>query len=261
MGLRRADLRDGEPTAGTDPVGALETAVAAHPVHDDPARDARVRAAVSAERLSREVARLERRAQGRSESLARRFDRVLDVLGAWGYLEGWTLTAPGEILARLYTETDLLVADALRAGLLDGLSAAETAAVVSCFTYERRGEDDVGAPPPRWPTRRVAERVGRVEDRWRTLAAAEDDAGLSATRPPDPGFTAYIAEWVSGDSLTDILEDDELAGGDFVRHVKQAIDLLRQIAVVAPDPTTRATATAAADACFRGVVAAASAAP
>ena len=207
------------------------------------------------------MARLERRAQGRSESLARRFDRVLDVLGAWGYLEGWTLTAPGEILARLYTETDLLVADALRAGLLYRLSAAETAAVVSCFTYERRGEDDVGAPPPRWPTRRVADRVGRVEDRWRTLAAAEDDAGLSATRPPDPGFTAYIAEWVSGDSLTDILEDDELAGGDFVRHVKQAIDLLRQIAVVAPDPTTRATATAAADACFRGVVAAASAAP
>ncbi len=259
--LRRADVGDGASTSGGDPVGELEAALAAHPVHDDPARDARVRAAVSAERLSREVARLERRAQGRSESLARRFDRVVEVLTAWGYVDGWQLTAAGEILARLYTETDLLVAEALREGLLDGLTAAETAAVVSCFTYERRGDDDMAAPPPRWPTRTVADRARRIEARWRTLAAAEDDAGLPATRPPDPGFTAHLAEWVSGESLTDILEDDELAGGDFVRHVKQSIDLLRQLAVVAPDEATRATASAAADACFRGVVAAASAAP
>ena len=109
--------------------------------------------------------------------------------------------------------------------------------------------------------RRGRRRARRIESRWRTLAAAEDDAGLPATRPPDPGFTAYVSEWVAGDSLTAILEDDELAGGDFVRHVKQVIDLLRQVAVVAPDPTTRATASAAADACFRGVIAAASAAP
>ena len=258
--LRRVDVDDGDRGAASDQVAALEAAVAAHPVSRDPARDARVRAAVSTERLTREVARLERRAHGRSESLARRFDRVLDVLTTWGYLDAWALTDAGEILARLYTETDLLVAESLREGLLDGLTEAETAAVVSCFTYERRG-DDVAAPPPRWPTRRVADRASRIEARWRTLAAAEDDAGLPATRPPDPGFTAYIAEWVAGESLTDILEDDELAGGDFVRHVKQCIDLLRQVAVVAPDPTTRATASAAAEACFRGVVAAASAAP
>ena len=68
-------------------------------------------------------------------------------------------------------------------------------------------------------------------------------------------------EWVSGESLTDVLDDDELAGGDFVRHVKQCIDLLRQVAGVAPDPATRDAAGSAADACFRGVIAAASAAP
>ena len=47
-----------------------------------------------------------------------------------------------------------------------------------------------------------------------------------------------------------------MTGGDFVRVVKQCIDLLRQIADVAPDDGTRARAREAADACHRGVVAA-----
>ncbi len=65
--------------------------------------------------------------------------------------------------------------------------------------------------------------------------------------------------WADGDSLTDVLEeDDELTGGDFVRHVKQVIDLLHQIADVAPEPETAARARSAAGACFRGVVAASS---
>ena len=64
--------------------------------------------------------------------------------------------------------------------------------------------------------------------------------------------------WVQGDELADILEDEEMTGGDFVRNVKQVMDLLRQIADVAPDPATAATARTAADACRRGVVAASS---
>jgi ATP-dependent RNA helicase HelY len=64
--------------------------------------------------------------------------------------------------------------------------------------------------------------------------------------------------WARGDDLTDILEDEEMTGGDFVRNVKQVIDLLRQIADVAPDPETAATARAGADASRRGVVAASS---
>jgi ATP-dependent RNA helicase HelY len=49
-----------------------------------------------------------------------------------------------------------------------------------------------------------------------------------------------------------------MTGGDFVRNVKQTIDLLRQLAAVAPNPSTAATVQAAADACLRGVVAASS---
>ena len=38
-----------------------------------------------------------------------------------------------------------------------------------------------------------------------------------------------------GEPLAEVLDDEELAGGDFVRHVKQCIDLLRQLADVAPE--------------------------
>ena len=47
----------------------------------------------------RTSAGLERRIQGRTESLARQFDRVLRVLEAWGYVDGWSLTEAGEQLA------------------------------------------------------------------------------------------------------------------------------------------------------------------
>ena len=93
---------------------------------------------------------------------------------------------------------------------------------------------------------------------WRDLNLAERDERLPETRRPDPGFTAAIHAWTLGDDLADVLEDEEMTGGDFVRNVKQTIDLLRQVADVAPDPDTAATARAAADASLRGVIAASS---
>jgi ATP-dependent RNA helicase HelY len=174
-------------------------------------------------------------------------------------VDGWALTEAGDHLARLYTETDLLLAEALREGLLDGLSVPELAAVVSCFTYERRGpEGQHPMPPARWPTKAVAKRARAVERIANDLRANEDDAGLPETRSPDPGFTPYAYDWAAGDTLAEILDDDEMTGGDFVRHVKQCIDLLRQVGDVAPDAETRDRARAAADACHRGVVAASS---
>jgi ATP-dependent RNA helicase HelY len=255
--LKRARLQANGERGDDRRIAALEESVANHPVAQDPSRDARLRAAAGTERLEREVARLERRVRGRSESLARQFDRVLRVLEAWGYVEGWSLTADGDRLSRLYVETDLVVAEAVREGLFDGLREAELAAVVSCCTYERRGSDGaVPMPPARWPTKVVAQRARALERIGRDLNANEDDAGLPETRPPDPGFTPYVYDWVAGELLADVLDDDEMTGGDFVRHVKQCIDLLRQVGDVTPNEHTRVTARAAADACHRGVVAA-----
>jgi ATP-dependent RNA helicase HelY len=223
------------------------------------ARDLAADAAGAVARAERDVARLERRVRSRSESLARQFDRVLTLLESWGYVEDWSLTPAGELLARLSSETDLLVAEALRDGVFAGLDPPELAAAVSCFTYERRGPDGaVPTPPLRWPTKRVADAHREIERRWRDLDLAEGDLRLPKTRPPDPGFTPVIYEWARGDALGEVLHD-ELTPGDFVRHVKQTVDLLRQIGDVSVDPRVRDTARQAAAACTRGVVAAASA--
>jgi ATP-dependent RNA helicase HelY len=229
------------------------------PVASCPELPVHLKAATAVERLERDNARLERRVRGRSESLARQFDRVLRVLESWGYVEGWSLTPAGHLLARLYSESDLLLAETLRVELLDGLEPAELAALASCFTYEHRGPEDAALPPVRWPSSRVAKRSREIERLWRDLRANEDDAGLPETRPPDAGLVGAIHAWAEGDTLAEVLDEDEdLTGGDFVRHVKQVVDLLHQVAEVAPVPATRSDARQAADACLRGVVAASS---
>ena len=64
--------------------------------------------------------------------------------------------------------------------------------------------------------------------------------GRPARHPPArPGFVALAHAWAAGEALADVLDDEDLSGGDFVRNVKQLIDLLRQVGDVAPDPATR----------------------
>jgi ATP-dependent RNA helicase HelY len=230
-------------------------AAAADPVATCPDLRRHLRAADRADRLAREVERLQNQVKGRSESLARQFDRVLRVLAAWGYVDGWALTENGERLGRLYHEADLLVAESLHAGLFDDLDPPAAAALASCFTYEARGQE---SPAPWLPTRELKDRWTSVQELARDLVQAEDEAGLPHTRLPDAGFSSYAHDWAAGRDLERLLGDRELSGGDFVRNVKQLIDLLRQLGEVAPVPATAASCRAAADALFRGVVAASS---
>jgi ATP-dependent RNA helicase HelY len=256
--LRRSRLeapdRD-DSTGGTgrggDRLQALSP-VEAHPVDRCPDRDRHVRAHAQMERARRELEDMRREVRSRTGSLARRFDRVLRLMEAWGYLEGWALTAKGEVLARTYHESDLLVAEALTSGLLDGLDPAALAGLLSCFTYEHRGP---GEPEPPWfPSRQVRARWSELERLAAELQADEEAAGLPPTRAPDPGFAALAHAWAAGEPLGDVLGDEDLSGGDFVRNVKTLIDLVRQVGVVAPVPETARAARQAAEALHRGVV-------
>ncbi|MGK2948163.1 MAG: DEAD/DEAH box helicase [Acidimicrobiales bacterium] len=242
-----------QPAPPTDPTLVAET----HPVADCPRRDAHLRSAVQAERVRRDLDDLHRQVTGRTESLARRFDRVLRLLEAWGYLDGWALTEAGAVLARTYHEADLLVAEAMTTGLLDDLDVPSLAALVSCFTYEHRGRDR--PPEPQFPSSTVRERARALARLSDELNADEAAAGLPRTRLLDPGFVHLAHAWASGNGLASVLEHEELSGGDFVRNVKQLIDLLRGIGDVAPVPATAARARQAADALQRGVVTATSA--
>ena len=87
--------------------------------------------------------RLEKQVQGRTGSLARQFDKVLQLLERWGYVKGWALTEAGGRLARIYHEQDLLIAECAERGLFDGLTFPEMAGLASVFTYEARGPASV----------------------------------------------------------------------------------------------------------------------
>ena len=237
---------------------AMELAeeLAAHPVADCPDLRRHVRAAERADHAADEARRLESRVRRRSESLARQFDRVLQVLDMWGYVDGWALTDAGETLRRLYHESDLLVAEALRRGMFDDLTPAEVAALASVFTYETRGP--APAPDATFPTPKLRARWLEIDRLGRELNIAEEEADLPLTRPPDPGFVGLAHGWASGRELDRLLGDDEMSGGDFVRNVKQLIDLVRQLAQVNENPDAARAAQQGADALFRGVVAASS---
>jgi len=234
---------------------AQAESAAVHPVAGCPDARHHLRALERAERLSRDAERLEGRIRGRTESLARQFDRVLRVLEAWGYVDGWALTPEGERLARVYHEADLLVAECVHQGLLDGLNPAEMAGLVSAFTFEARGH---GEEVSRFPPGGLRERWLAVDRLAAELNDAEDQAGLPLSRRPDAGFIALASRWAAGEELEPLIADEEISGGDFVRNVKQLIDLLRQLGDMAPKPETGRVARRAAEALFRGVVAASS---
>lgn len=220
------------------------------------ARRSLVRRARHLARLLDDIAALEQRTAEGMASLDRQFDRILGLLAAWGYVDGWSLTARGHLLVGIYHECDLLVAEALARGLLDGLPAPDLAGVLSCVVYEHRGAE---APPPPWyPTRRLRSACEALLALADELGASEDGHGVPRTRTPDPTFVPLAQAWAAGGSLDEVLEDEELTGGDFVRLCKQLVDLLGQVARVASDPGTREAARVAGDDLRRGIVAASS---
>jgi ATP-dependent RNA helicase HelY len=234
------------PEAAAADVAELRQRMRQHPCHDCPDREDHARYAERYLRLERETDALERRMAGRSHVIARTFDRVCSVLDRLGYLAGDTVTADGRRLAGLYTELDLLAAECIRRGLWDGLSPAELAACVSALSFESRQADD--AHPPRMPKGRVPEALAATVRTWGELDQLEKDNGLSFLREPDLGFAWAAYLWARGAKLESVLDESpDLTPGDFVRSVKQTIDLLDQIATAVPEPTATPDVPTAAD--------------
>jgi ATP-dependent RNA helicase HelY len=187
-------------------------------------------------------------------ALSRRLDEALELLERFGYVDraAWRLTPRGAVLAGIYHECDLLVAEALAEGLFDGLDAPGLAAVVSACTFETRPGR---ARPLTRPPKALRPRLERLAAVGERLRAEEQTSHLPRTRAPDDGFADVAWRWARGQRLEHVLDRAELAPGDFVRNAKQLIDLLRQLTVVG-GVDTAATARQAAEALQRGVVAA-----
>jgi ATP-dependent RNA helicase HelY len=242
--------------ADDDRLAELRSSLRQHPVHGCDDREMHMRWAERWARLRADTDALERRVAGKTSSVARTFDRVCAVLDRLGYLEGDEVTPAGRQLARVYSESDLLVAECLRAGLWDNLAPAELAAVVAALVYESRRPDEAVPPVPTGAVQATLTEMSRL---WSQLADAERDAHVQFLRSPDPGFSWAAWRWAGGARLEQVLDDTEMTAGDFVRWCKQLIDLLDQVAVVAEQSgsaaSLRTTARAAIAGVRRGVVA------
>lgn len=239
-----------------------------HPLHNSPGLEPRVRQAERYLRIERDNAQLEKKVAAATNSLARTFDRIVGLLTERGFIEGPAddprVTEHGRLLARIYSESDLLVAECLRTDAWAGLQPAELAAVVSTVLYEARGGDGSGsAPVAEAPTQRLRQALLQTSRMSTALRADEQAHRIAPSREPDDGFVHVIYRWArTGDLSAALAAADAAPGtgspllaGDFVRWCRQVLDLLDQVRNAAPDPELRAAAKRAINDVRRGVVA------
>ncbi len=247
-GRHRAPVDDRDQTR----IDELREALRAHPCHTCPDLADHERWQRRIDPLLDNADKLRRRIERRTGSLVRQFHRIIEVLQTLGYLDEQPKpTDNGLLLAGIYSQVDLLVAEALRRGILDGLDHAEIAGICALFLYEPRGGDITEEPDI--PTPRLRTAAAEVIDLAQELRALEKRAGLDPFGDLDGGFIAPAWRWASGRDLDDSLGWLEITGGDFVRTVKMLADLAGQLQHVA-GPEVSAAAAAAVDGLRRGIV-------
>ena len=264
----RRSARGDQDGAFHDPeLAKLREELRRHPSHNSPGVEDAVRQAERYLRIERDNAQLEKKVAAATNSLARTFDRIVGLLTERGFIEDRDgdprVTDDGRLLARIYSESDLLVAECLRTDAWAGMKPAELAAVVSAVLYETRGGDGPGgAFAAEAPTPRLRQALVQTSRLSGALRADEQTHRIAPSREPDDGFVNVIYRWArTGDLAAALAAADPsgtgspLLAGDFVRWCRQVLDLLDQVRNAAPDAELRATAKRAINDIRRGVVA------
>jgi ATP-dependent RNA helicase HelY len=250
-----------------------------HSAHRLADREAKVRVGERYLRVERDNELIRKKVNAATNSLARTFDRIVGLLTERGFialeqersdpgtdtaLDGdLRVTADGRLLARIYNESDLLVAECLRTGIWKGLAPAELAAVLSAVVFESRGgEGPTPAHAIEMPTANVRRALVEMRRMSGQLRADENRHRIAPTREPDEGFVAAVYRWATTGDLAAALAASDVTGagtplpaGDFVRWCRQVLDLLDQVRNAGPQAGLRATAKRAIDDIRRGVVA------
>ncbi|CAH0257711.1 MULTISPECIES: DEAD/DEAH box helicase [unclassified Arthrobacter] len=240
-------------------IAELRRELRAHPCHGCSEREDHARWSERWWKLRQETDGLIRQIQGRTNTIAKTFDRVCGVLTGYGYLETsdtgvLSISPDGQRLRRIYGEKDLLISQSLRMGAFNDLDAAEIAALASVLVYQAKREDR--GLRPKMPSVSLESAVDTVVREWSALEDVEEANKLPLTGEPELGLVWPIFKWAKGRHLQDVLSGTDLAAGDFVRWVKQVIDLLDQLADIPNlDPRVARLCAQAIKLIKRGVVA------
>ncbi|OBA97249.1 DEAD/DEAH box helicase [Mycobacteriaceae bacterium 1482268.1] len=247
-------------------LAGLRQQLARHTAHRLPDREEKIRLAERYLRIERDNEQIQQKVAAATNSLARTFDRIVVLLTERGFIRDADgdprVTDDGRLLARIYSESDLLVAECLRAGVWEGLAPAELAGVLSSVLYESRGDS---AGPPQAadiPTGKLRRALADTRRLAAELRSDEQRHRISQSREPDEGFVAAVHRWATTGDLASALDASDIgragspmSAGDFVRWCRQVLDLADQVRNAAPTPELRASAKRAIADVRRGVVA------
>jgi len=215
-----------------------------HPCHGCPDREEHARVGRKWSRAKTDAERLQQRIETRTGTIARLFDAVCQVLLELGYLRPvdrghpereLRVTGAGKVLARIYAERDLLIAECLRTGVFEDLSASELAGALSACVYEPRlSAQSIGLPVA--PGSRLGQCLRAQLGVSHRIHDLESLARIEASSGAEPALAGSVQAWCDGAQLADILDATELTAGDFVRWCKQLLDVVGQIASLSPPP-------------------------
>ena len=247
-GTRRTRTRSSRAQARRDSaienLERLRHEMRSHPCHGCPDREEHARVGRRWSRAKAEAERLQRRIETRTGTIARLFDAVCEVLLELGYLRPvdrghpereLRVTGAGKVLARIYAERDLLIAECLRTGVFEGLGVGELAGALSACVYEPRlSAQSIGLPVA--PGSRLGQCLRAQLGVSHRIHDLESLARIEASSGAEPALAGAVQAWCDGAQLADILDATELTAGDFVRWCKQLLDVVGQIASLSPPP-------------------------
>lgn len=226
-----------------------------HPCHNCNDREAHSRWAERYFKLKRELDASISQIEGRTNQVARTFDRICSLLEELEYItfegEDTVVLDAGRTLSRIYGDRDLLISEALRHGTWKGMDAPGLAAMAAALVYEARRDDELEFRLPKGNFESYAE---KTIDLWWHLESLSKKHKLPSTGQLDFSISYAFHRWASGARLDQVLDIADLLPGDFIRWSKQVIDALDQIAQCAEDQISE-TAKNAIDQVKRGIVA------
>jgi ATP-dependent RNA helicase HelY len=234
----------------------LKVRMKTHPCHLCSHREAHSRWAERWWQLHRETQAILDQIEGRTNLVASTFDKICDLLIELEYLDDsdadLQVTESGKMLARIYGERDLLVAEALRLKIWDRLDAPSLAAMAAALVYEPRRDDENFEP--RAVKGNFQESFTKTQILWDELEALSKKYRLQRSSRLEMDLSYPIYRWATGAKLDLVLESADLLPGDFIRWSKQIIDLLEQLAK-ASEEAMSSKAKDAIDLVKRGIVA------
>ena len=200
----------------------------------------------------RDLKRLTKRVQSRGQSLARQFERLLALLSEYEYVHDWELLEKGQVLSRINSEADIVICELITSGELVKLSAPELAGLLSAFVFEGRGDSSTRFNT--FPSDELERLCIASEKFIEKFNRDEREAGIKESRGLDYSMMFGTYLWAKGKPLDEILANQDITGGDFVRVIKSIVDLVRQIENATSDEALGAICRATKKACYRDIV-------